>query len=117
MSYLEDDLRAALQRTEPPPEFTGRVLARLNGQAPPKLAWWELLAVLLRPPRIQWVALSVILSVMIPLGVLQYQKERRLRAQGERAKEELVFAVRIAGNKLHRVQQKVLEIGRMDTRL
>jgi hypothetical protein len=117
MSYLEDDLRAALERTEPPPEFTGRVLARLNGQGPRKVAWWELLGVLLRPPRIQWVALSVILSVIIPFAGVQYQKQRRLRAQGEKAKEQLVFAVRVAGNKLHRVQQKVLEIGRMDTRL
>ena len=117
MSNLEDNLKAALERIEPPAEFTGRVLARLNGQAPLKLAWWDLLGVLLRPPRIQWVALSVIVSIMIPFAAVQYQKERRLRAEGEKAKEQLVFAVHVAGNKLHRVQQKVLEIGRMDTRL
>ena len=117
MSNLEDNLKAALERTDPPPGFSGRVLARLNGQAPPKVAWWDLLSVLLRPPRIQWVALSVILSIMIPFAGIRYQKERRLRTEGEKAKEQLVFAVHIAGNKLHRVQQKVLEIGRMDTRL
>jgi hypothetical protein len=117
MSNLEDNLKAALERTEPSPEFTGRVLARLNGQTPRKLAWWEMFGVLLRPPRIQWVALSVTVSIMIPFAGVQYQKERRLRAEGEKAKDQLVFAVHVAGNKLHRVQQKVLEIGRMDTRL
>jgi hypothetical protein len=117
MSNLEDNLKTALERIEPPAEFTGRVLARLNGQTPPKLAWWDLFAVLLRPPRIQWVVLSFILSIMIPFVGIQYQKERRLRAEGEKAKDQLVFAVHVAGNKLHRVQQKVLEIGRMDTRL
>lgn len=117
MSNLEDNLKAALERTGPSPDFTGRVLARLNGQASPKLAWWDLLAVLLRPPRVQWVALSVILSTMIPFAGVQYQKERRLRTEGEKAKDQLVFAVHVAGNKLHRVQKKVLEIGRLDNRL
>ena len=117
MSNLEDNLKAALERTDPPPGFSGRVLARLNGQASPQVAWWDPLSVLLRPPRIQWVALSIVLSVAIPFAGIRFQQERRLRAEGEKAKEQLVFAVHIAGNKLHRVQRKVLEIGRMDTRL
>ena len=117
MSNLEENLKAALERAEPPSQFTARVLARLNGQAPPRLSSWELFGVFLRPPRIQWVALSVILSSVIPFAGIQYQKERRLRAEGEKAKDQLVFAVHVAGNKLRRVQQKVLEIGRMDTRL
>jgi hypothetical protein len=117
MSNLEQDLKAALERIDPSPEFTGRVLARLNGQSSPRVAWWDMLSVLLRPPRIQWVALSVILSVMIPFAGIQYRNERRQRTEGEKAKQQLVFAVHIAGNKLHRVQQKVLEIGRTDTRL
>ena len=116
MSYLEEDLKLALRREAAPEDFTERVLARLNQPAAPEPSWWELLTVLLRPPRVQWVALSLIFSVMIPAGV-QYRKEQRMRAEGEKAKEELVFAVHVAGNKLHKVQQRVLEIGRMDTRL
>ncbi|HXA03590.1 MAG TPA: hypothetical protein VNY30_02080 [Bryobacteraceae bacterium] len=116
MSYLEDDLKMALRRTEPPEGFADRVLARANGPAPAEPSWWEYLMVLVRPPRVQWVALSLILSVMIPAAGV-YRKERQERAEGERAKEQLVFAVHVAGNKLHRVQQKVLEMGRMDTRL
>ena len=117
MSYLEEDLKVALRREAAPSDFAERVLARLNSPAPPEPAWWELLAVLLRPPRVQWVALCVIFSVMIPAASVQYRNRRRMRAEGERAKEELVFAVHVAGNKLHKVQQRVLEISRMDTRL
>jgi hypothetical protein len=116
MSYLDDDLKMALRREDPPEDFTERVLARLNHPAAPEPGWWERLAVLLRPPRVQWVALSVIASVMIPAGV-QFHKEQRLRAEGERAKQQLVLAVRVAGNKLHGVQKKVLENGRVDTNL
>jgi hypothetical protein len=116
MSYLEEDLKVALRREAAPPDFAERVLARLDQPVAPEPSWWEMLAVLLRPPRVQWVALSVIFSVMIPASV-QYRKQQRMRAEGERAKEELVFAVRVAGDKLHKVQQRVLEIGRMDTRL
>ena len=116
MSYLEDDLKMALQRPEPSGDFVNRVLARVNQPPPPEPTWWERLAVLLRPPRLQWVAACIILSVMIPTGV-QYRKEQRMRAEGEKAKEQLMFAVRVAGNRLHRVQQKVLEMGRMETRL
>jgi hypothetical protein len=116
MSYLEDDLKMAMRRTEPPAGFAERVLARANGPAPAEPRWWEYLMVLVRPPRLQWVALSLIVSIMIPAAGV-YRKERLARAEGERAKEQLVFAVHVAGNKLHRVQQKVLEMGRMDTRL
>jgi hypothetical protein len=114
MSYLEDDLKIALRREEPPEDFTERVLARLNHREAPEPGWWERLAVLLRPPRVQWVALSVIASVMIPVAGVQYRKEVRLRAEGESAKQQLMLAVRVAGNKLHGVQKKVLENGRTD---
>ena len=117
MSYLEDDLKIALQRTEPSEDFVDRVLARVNQPPPPEPKWWERLSVLLRPPRVQWMAASVVLSVMIPVALVQYHKEQRMRAEGEKAKEQLMFAVRVAGSKLHHVQQKVLEMGRMETRL
>ncbi len=115
MSYLEDDLKAALRREEPPADFADRVLARLN--QPPQPTWWERFSVLMRPPRLQWVALSVMVSVLIPFGAVQYHKEREYRAQGERARQQLLFAVRVAGARLHRAQQKVLDAGRMDTRI
>lgn len=108
MSNLEDELKIALRREEPPADFTERVLARLS-QPPAQPTWWERLAVLLQPPRLQWVAVALIVSVVIPAGV-QYRR-------GERAKEQLLFAVRVAGSRLHQAQRKVLETGHMGTRL
>ncbi len=115
MSYLEDDLKAALRREEPPADFTDRVLARLN--QPPAPSWRERLSVLMRPPRLQWVALSVIVSVLIPLAGVRYRKEQQYQAEGQRAKQQLLLAVRVAGTRLHRAQRKVLDSGRMDTRI
>lgn len=116
MSYLEEDLKKALRRVEPPAGFAERVLARANAPAPPEPSWWESLTVLFRPPCVQWVALSLIISVMIPAAGV-YRRDRQERAEGEKAKQQLMFAVKVAGNKLHRVQQRVLEMGRMDTRI
>ncbi|HUJ20578.1 MAG TPA: hypothetical protein VLX58_03605 [Bryobacteraceae bacterium] len=118
MSHLEEDLRMALRRKEPPPDFAGRVMARVQGRKPaPRRGWWEALAVLIQPPRIQWVALSLVISILVPAVSVHYHREQRLRAEGERAKEQLLFAVRVTGNKLQHVRKRVLEIGRMDTRL
>ena len=116
MSYLEEDLKRALRREEPPADFADRVLARLNRPAP-EPSWWERFSVLMRPPRLQWVALCLIVSVILPVATMQYHKEQQYRAEGERAKAQLLFAVRMAGSKLHQAQRKVLETGRMDTSL
>lgn len=107
MSNLEDDLKIALRREEPAADFTERVLARLN-QPLTEPTWRERLAVLVRPPRLQWVALTLIVSVMVPVASVQYRKELAYRAEGERAKQQLLFAVRVAGSKLHQAQRKVL---------
>lgn len=124
MSYLEDDLKAALRRVEAPPDFTERVLERLaspstpNRKAAPqapKRNWWAELALLLRPPRVQWVALSVIASLVIPMVGIHEREQRRM--EGEMAKQQLVYAVRLAGSKLHQVQKKVFEINQTDRRL
>ena len=117
MSYLEDDLKMALRREEPPEDFAGRVLARVAAPSQPKLNWWRDLGLVFRPPRVQWVALSVLASVLIPVASIQYHKEQRLRAEGQMAKQRLVFAVRIAGSKLHDVQRKVLEMSQTENRL
>jgi hypothetical protein len=117
MSHLENDLKMALRRPEPPEGFAARVLARVNAPEAPQPAWWERLRMMLLPPRVQWVALCLIASIVIPTAAIQYRRQRERQVEGERAKEQLVFAVRVAGHKLHRVQQKVLEMGRMETRL
>jgi hypothetical protein len=65
-----------------------------------------------RPPRLQWVALCLVVSLLVPFGAVQYRNR-----QGERAKAQLLLAVHLTGNRLQQAQKKVLESSRMDTRI
>jgi hypothetical protein len=88
---LEDELRAALRRTEPPAGFTERVLGRVA-------------ATPVRPaakPWTKWVA-ALAASVILAAGAFEYRQY-----QGERAKSQVLLAVRIAAAKLNKAQKKV----------
>jgi hypothetical protein len=111
MSQLEDELKSALGRREPAGDFTRRMMRRIAQPAP--RSWFEELATLLRPPRLQWVAASVVILV-VPFAALEYRQQRQVRAQGQVAKQQLMLAMRIAGTELHHAQQKVQRISRME---
>ena len=112
MSHLEDQLRSALGRKEPGVDFTQRVMSRVGPPAP--RSWREGLRVLLRPPRLQWVAASLAVSLMVPFGALEYRREREIRARGQMAKQKLILAVRITGTELHHAQQKISRISQLE---
>jgi hypothetical protein len=111
MSHLEDELKSALGRKEPAADFTARMLRRI-AQPPPR-SWFDELVIMLRPPRLQWVAASVLILV-VPFAALEYRHERQVRAQGEMAKQQLMLAMRIAGTELRNAQQKVQRMSRME---
>ena len=111
MSHLDDELKSALGRKEPAEDFTARTLRRIAQPTP--RSWRDEIATLLRPPRLQWVAASVVILV-VPFAALEYRHERQVRAQGETAKQQLVLAMRIAGAELHHAQQQVQRISRME---
>jgi hypothetical protein len=106
MSRLEEELRNAMRREDPGPEFTRKVLARVAA-APAKRSWWEGLTGGFRGPQLRWAAAGVMAGVLLITGGLEYRREQRMRAEGEAAKEQLILAMRIAGSKLHVAQQKV----------
>ena len=111
MSQLDDALREALRREEPPVDFTARVMARLGAPRPKVNRWEALLAALrtsLRTPALRWAAVSV-LGLLVVFG-FQYHRERQLRAQGELAREQVILALRITGNKLQIAQAKVYSL-------
>jgi len=96
MSRLDDELKRALRRQEPPPGFAERVLAR--AQTPPSARrWWVL------PPT--WAAAAAAIALLA--GGVEMERQRRLRAQGEFAKEQVMLALRITGSKLQFVKEKV----------
>ena len=88
---LEDELRSALRRKEPSPEFTERVLARAYG-APVRRA---------PRPWVRWVA-AMAASVLLAAGAIEYRQYR-----GEHARSQVLLALRIAGGKLNKAQKKV----------
>ncbi|MGO4880253.1 MAG: hypothetical protein ACLP59_05465 [Bryobacteraceae bacterium] len=88
---LEDELRHALRRQEPSPDFTARVLARVSG-APVRRA---------PQPWVRWMAAAAA-ALLLAGGGLEYR-----HYEGEHAKAEVMLAVRIAGNKLARAHKKV----------
>ncbi len=126
MSFeLEKALRAALQREEPSPDFTARVMARLGEQpaaerveqpSETSAPWRQWLAGRLtdwfRLPQWQWVTAGALVCVLLAcvvgaFGVHRYRARQREIAEGERAKEQVMLALQIASTKLNAAQRKV----------
>ena len=95
MNRLEEALRQALGREEAPVGFTERVLARVASPAAKPGPWvW-----------LRW-ALAATLPLLL-LVTLQYNSERRRRDEGERAKAQVVTALRITAEKLEYTREKI----------
>ncbi len=110
MSRLDEELRLALQRREPPPGFTERLLARLPARSEtggqPQTNWWQMLAGLLQTPKVR-LALAAALSLLIAAGAYQYRQYQRAQAEGQRAKAQVILALQITSAKLNLAQKKI----------
>ncbi len=123
MQFSEDDLRAALKRKDPGPEFTQRVMSRLNEdarkpaaspQARGLLAW---LPTFRFAPALTASAIAVMLLVGAWVGYSSYQEHERVALQVElqresdakRAEQQAILALRISSEKLNHVFRKVNE--------
>jgi len=95
---LENELRHALRRQAPPPGFANRVLKRIETEPQPKHRpiWWRTAAA------------SVTLVALLGGYATHRVAEHR---RGERAKEQVLTAMRIAGEKVRIAQQEVRQIG------
>ena len=98
---LENDLRNALRRESPPAGFASRVLQRIEHEqhAPRRTRWWRA------------VAASVTLTAILGGWAAHNIHERR---EGERAREQVLLALKIAGEKVRYAQQEVRTIGSHD---
>jgi type VI protein secretion system component VasF len=98
---LEDDLKRALRRQSPPAGFAGRVLQRIEqeeagGRRTRRPVWWRAAAAS--------VTLAAILGGYATHRVAEHRR-------GEHAKEQVLTAMRIAGEKVRYAQQEVRGIG------
>lgn len=104
MNHLDDELKHALRRVEPSPDFGARVLAKVE-----ESSGWAKFRTWFAVPAARW-AIATVLIVAVGGGAA-WEHERRERERGELAKQQVMTALRIAGAKVRTVQQKVEGIG------
>lgn len=109
MNRLEDELKNALRRKEPPPDFAERLLARIPVSPSAKPGGWQGLLSLFRPPKRRWVTAGVIACLFVSIGIVQYRKYQEVKVEGEVAKMQVMLALHIASTKLNLVQKAVIE--------
>jgi hypothetical protein len=85
---FEDQLRAAMRRVDPEPDFARRVMARVQSEPRRSLA-----------TRLRWPMAALAASVLFGVVVVhewQVQRER----EGLEARKQLIEALRVTGEKL-----------------
>ena len=119
MNRLEDELKSALRREQPPSDFTDRVMARI-AQSPAKQekerqrdGWLKRLAGFFQPHQMKWAMAGAMACLLVAaaLGItLRREHQQAMEiAEGEKAKEQVLLAMRIASAKLNLAQKKVQE--------
>jgi hypothetical protein len=100
MKALDEELRGALRRLQPPEGFADRVRQRVESEG--RFARHQ-------PTRatgaMRW-ALAATLVVAAG-GGLWYRAEEQRRLQGEEAKRQVLLSLSIAGTKLKAIEMKV----------
>lgn len=96
--HFEEELERALQRERPAPGFASRVTTTIDA-APPRRA---------RARGWQAVAATLMLLAMGGGWAAHHEMERRA---GERARDQALLALRIAGAKVRYAQEQVRDIG------
>ena len=91
MDWLEQELKNALERKDPPPDFAERVVTKAERPV-------------YRFPRWLAAAAAVIVLAGAGMGYRQYR--------GEMAKEQVMEAFKIAAVKVNRIQTQVREVGK-----
>ena len=95
MDDFERELREHLQVRGAPEGFADRVMGRIPPQRPSRWVW---------QPAWRWAVVAAVVAAMVA-GGLEREHERRM--EGERAREQVLLALRITGSTLREVQQKV----------
>ena len=87
MDWLDDELKRAFERQEPPPDFAARTIARAQ-----------------QGRRFVLPRLAMAAAAVLTIGVAGYGYRWR---QGEAAKQELLLAFRITATKVNHIQMQM----------
>jgi hypothetical protein len=97
MNEFEDQLREALQRREPPEGFAERVIARVpQRRATVWTMHWRSIA-----------AIAAVLVVTFSAGLFEWHRQVERAERAEAANRQLMYALRLAAEKLDHVQHRV----------
>jgi hypothetical protein len=102
MNRLEDDLRAALRRRDPPEGFAARVLARLGPERTRRRVSLRVRS----KPWIRWAAAAALALVVLAAPLAEYHRRR----EGEAVRNQAMLALRIASSQLNSALKKVVEM-------
>ena len=111
MYFSEEDLRAALRRKMPSPDFTDKVMAKVRQAGASEEQTARSVRVLHRrwPVKLFWACGAA--ACLLLAGVLQYRNYERQRER-DRAEQQMLLAFRITDAKLNQVlRRSILERG------
>ena len=113
MNRLEDELKKALERVEPPAGFAERVLlraAQAKEEEPVRSRRWLGLFGfgVAGTGGLRWAAACALCVVLAASGVI-YERDMQ-RRRGEEAKDQVMLALRITGSKLQIAEQSLKEL-------
>ena len=126
---LDKELKQALRRHEPSDDFANRVRARVAEESPAvrptllnearseSISRWQRLIGFFQMTQWRWATVGALACLLVMFGAYRYREHQRVAAElfareqveGERAKEQVIFALQIASAKLNVAQRKVRE--------
>ena len=110
MNDFDSLLKKALSKKEPPLGFLSRFQKRMPKHRWNPSNWLEGVRKLLLFPKMRWAAGGLATILLLAVGYFQFQSQRRARWEGERAKEQLVLALRVTNERLGFVQKKLSKL-------
>jgi len=107
MNEIDQQLKRALRRCEPPEGFADRVLARVDKE--PSLAATRAAWMLWRWPSssLRWAAVAALVAAAATGIGYQVREQHREKAEGLAAKQQVMLALRITGSKLRVAKERV----------
>ena len=115
MNEIEEQLHKVLSRKEPPPGFAERLQEKFAAREQRQFRWWKSPFDFLLIPKIRWMVAGLSICLVLSLVYQGYQSHRREQLEGERAKDQLVTALRITNEKLTMVQKKLSKLQNRET--
>ena len=101
---VECDLREGLVARAAPDGFSRKVMARIDARQKTAPAWWSTW---------RWAATAILAAALLAMVAGgQWEQQRKQRIAGERAREQVILALRITGSTLDAVQQKIQRTGK-----